>query len=60
MKKTYSAPAAQAVLFHLESAMLTGSETKTVNITTGEVGANTSLSNDRAWNASNWAAADED
>ncbi len=60
MKKTYSAPTAQALQLHLESAMLTGSDTKNVEKTSTEVGADASLSNDRAWNTSSWAGSDED
>lgn len=60
MKKTYSAPTAQALQLHLESAMLTGSDTKNVEKTDSEVGADASLSNDRAWNTSIWTRSDED
>ncbi len=61
MKKTYSAPTAQALQLHLESAMLTGSDTKNVEKTSTEVvGADASLSNDRTWNTSIWTGSDED
>lgn len=60
MKKTYSAPTAQALLLHPESAMLAESTQTVTKDDTNTVGAGASLSNERAWSNPIWGSSDED
>ncbi len=59
MKKTYSAPTAQVVTLHMESTMLTGSDTKIVNKNSTEVGTDASLSNEQVWGSPIWSSEED-
>ena len=55
MKKTYSAPKANAISLHTEDSILAGSGPKAFD----QVSNNEQLSNEKGWSCNNWSDTEE-